>query len=409
MTISGPCSPSALCYDKIVPVDEVITLTLFHREDGQLARLMLDESRKAQLDRLWDELRFVSRDALTEVDAFAQLLEYASQDGDPRVLEPLRKPIQDRAASFRRLLVDSETRQLAALFEFASRAYRRPLLGPEAAQLRGFYDGLRGQEIPHEEAFRLTLARVLVAPSFLYRLEKPVDGPNQGPVSDLELAARLSFFLWSSTPDDELRVLAESGRLADPATLAGQAGRMLRDGKARRLATEFACQWLHIADFDQLDEKSERHFPTFLSLRGAMFEESVRFFTDLFQNDGSVLGILNADHTFLNGSLAEHYGIPWVKDGSPEWKRVDGIKSFGRGGILAQATTLARQSGASRTSPTLRGNWISEVLLGERLPRPPKGGSATARRRGGDRRVNRPPACREARQRCPMRQLPPAD
>ncbi len=149
---------------------------------------------------------------------------------------------------------------------------------------------------------------------------------------------------------------------------------MLRDDKARRLATEFACQWLHIADFDQLDEKSERHFPTFLGLRGAMYEESVRFFTDLFQNDGSVLGILDADHTFLNGPLAEHYGIPLDQAGKPEdWRRVDGIKRYGRGGILGQATTLAKQSGASRTSPTLRGNWISEVLLGERLPRPPKG------------------------------------
>ena len=148
---------------------------------------------------------------------------------------------------------------------------------------------------------------------------------------------------------------------------------MLRDDKTRRLATEFACQWLHIPDFDQLDEKSERHFPTFLGLRGAMYEESVRFFTDLFQNDGSVLDILDADHTFLNEPLAEALRHPRTGRQAPEWRRVDGIKRYGRGGILGQATTLAKQSGASRTSPILRGNWISEVLLGERLPRPPKG------------------------------------
>ena len=119
--------PPALCYAKIVPVDEVITLTLFHREDDQLRRLMLDDAQAAQLDRLWDELRFVSQDALTLVDAFQQLLEYASQDGDPKVFEPLRKPIQDRAAAFRKALVDAEPRQLDAAIAFAEKAYRRPL------------------------------------------------------------------------------------------------------------------------------------------------------------------------------------------------------------------------------------------------------------------------------------------
>src|SRR5262249_45199992 len=123
--------------------------------------------------------------------------------------------------------------------------------------------------------------------------------------------------------------------------------------------------------FDELDEKSERHFPTFAKLRGAMYEESIQFFTDLFASDRPVTAILDADDTFLNEDLAKHYGIPNVK--GPEWRRVDGVKPFGRGGILAQATTLAKQSGASRTSPILRGNWVSEVLLGERLPRPPKG------------------------------------
>lgn len=370
--------PAALCYSKIVPVDEVVTLTLFHREDEHLSRLMLDDSQKARLDRLWDELHFISKDALTLVDAFAQLMEYASQDGDPKVFEPLRQPINERAVAFRRQLVEAEPRQVDRLLEFAAQAYRRRLSGLESSQLLALYKGLRAQEIPHEEAFRLTLARVLVAPAFLYRAEKPVPGSGQGPVSNDEFATRLSYFLWSSQPDRELRELAESGRLTDPDVIASQARRMLRDDKARRLATEFACQWLHIADFDQLDEKSERHFPTFLGLRDAMYEESVRFLTDLFQNDGSILDILDADHTFLNGPLAEHYGIPLEKKSdvagkSQEWRRVDGIKKYGRGGILGQATTLAKQSGASRTSPTLRGDWISEVLLGERLPRPPKG------------------------------------
>ena len=363
--------PAALCYTKIVPVDEVITLSLFYREDEHLARLMLDDSQRARLDRLWDELHFISRDALTLVDAFAQLLEYASQDADPKVFEPLRKPINDRAAAFRRLLIETEPKHLDALLDFAARAYRRPLSAGEKQDLRALYGRLPcAEEVPHDEAFRLTLARVLVAPAFLYRIEKPGPGAGQDPVSGEELASRLSYFLWSSQPDDELRRVAASGRLGDTETLVAQTRRMLRADKTRRLATEFACQWLHIADFEHLDEKSERHFPTFAGLRGAMYEESTQFFTDLFQNDGSVLDILDADYTFLNEPLAKHYGIP---PGPSGWRRVDGIKRYGRGGILGQATTLAKQSGASRTSPILRGNWISEVLLGERLPRPPKG------------------------------------
>jgi hypothetical protein len=158
---------------------------------------------------------------------------------------------------------------------------------------------------------------------------------------------------------------------------------MLRDTRVRRLAIEFACQWLHIHDFDQLDEKSERHFPTFIDLRQAMYEESIEFFTNMFQKNASILDILDADYTFVNDELAKHYGIPASSAGGAAvasesnaptagWRRVDGVKQFGRGGILAQATTLSAQSGASRTSPILRGNWISEVLLGERLPRPPK-------------------------------------
>jgi hypothetical protein len=362
--------PPALCYTKIVPVDEVVTLTLIYREDDQLARLMLDDAQQAQLNRLWDELHFEGQDALVLVDAFQQLMEFATQDGDPKVFEPMREPINRRAAEFRQLQIDSQPKQVAALVDFAARAYRRPLTAAEAQELRSLYTQLRTEEIPHEEACRLLLARVLVAPAFLYRIEKPGPGAGQTPVSNYELASRLSYFLWSSLPDAELRDVAAAGRLADSAVLLAQTRRMLGDGRTRRLATEFACMWLHIHDFDHLDEKSDQHFPTFVGMRGAMYEESIQFFTDLFQNDGSVLGILDADYTFLNQDLAGHYGIPGVS--GPEWRRVDGVQRYARGGILGQATTLSKQSGASRTSPILRGNWVCEVLLGDRLPRPPK-------------------------------------
>ncbi len=381
--------PPALCYTKIVPVDEVVTLTLFYREDDHLRRLMLDEPQTARLDRLWDELHFVSHDALTLVDAFQQLLEYATQDADPKVFEPLRKPIQDRAAAFRRALVDAQPRQVDQLVDFAAQAYRRPLTDGEKQELRGLYRKLRSQELPHDDAWRLTLARVFVSPAFLYRLEKAPAGEKPGPVSDWELASRLSYFLWSSLPDRELREAAAAGRLREPDVLAAQARRMLRDERVRRLATEFACQWLHIYDFDQLDEKSDRHFPTFKAVRGDLYEEAIRFFTDAFQRDASVLSFFDADHTFVNEALAKHYGIhvdgihvdeslrdskPGLGETGPRagWHRVDGVRKYGRGGILGLGATLAKQSGASRTSPILRGNWVSEVLLGEKLPRPPK-------------------------------------
>jgi Protein of unknown function (DUF1592)/Protein of unknown function (DUF1588)/Protein of unknown function (DUF1587)/Protein of unknown function (DUF1585)/Protein of unknown function (DUF1595)/Planctomycete cytochrome C len=362
--------PAALCYTKIVPVDEVVTLTLYFREDEHFRRLMLDDAQAAELDRLWARLHFISQDPLKLVDGFEQLWQFATQDADPSAFEPLREPIKRRAEDFRKELVAAQPRHLDAVLKLAEKAYRRPLAVDEARDLAVLYQKLRDEELPHEQAIRLTLARVFVAPAFLYRAEKAAPGATPGPVDDWELATRLSYFLWSSAPDDELRALAANGTLHSPEVLTAQARRMLRDPKVRRLASEFAAAWLHIYGFEELAEKSERHFPTFNGLRGAMYEETLRFFTDLFQRDGSVLEILDADHTFLNAELARHYGIPGVT--GPGWRRVDGVKQYSRGGILGQATTLAKQSGASRTSPILRGNWLCEVLLGERLPRPPK-------------------------------------
>jgi hypothetical protein len=365
--------PPALCYARIVPVDEVVTLTLYHREDHHLARLMLDEAEAAELDRLWKELRFVSQEPLKLVVAFEQISEFATQDR-PDLVEafaPLRQPILDRAEAFRQQMLDAEPSHVEAVIEFAGRAWRRPLTGSQQQDLRDIYQRLRAGEIGHEEAIQLLLARVLTAPAFLYKLEEPPPGEKPSPVSDWDLAARLSYFLWSSLPDDELRHAAGRGRLSDDDVLLHQTRRMLGDARTRRLAIHFACQWLHVRDFDQLVEKNEQLYPEFEHLRGAMYEETVRFFEDLFRNDGSILDILGADHTFLNAPLAHHYGLEG--DVAEEWQRVEGIRSRGRGGILGMATVLASQSGASRTSPILRGTWVSETLLGERLPRPPAG------------------------------------
>lgn len=365
--------PAALCYPKIVPVDEVVTLILFYREDEPLKRLMLTPAEGRELDRLWAELLWTSQGPLKQVTALEQIREFATQDRPDLVpqFDALKQPVKEAAEAFQRSMVAAEPKQLDQLLEFAARAYRRPLTAQESADLRNLYRKLRAEELPHEEAFRLTMARVFTAPAFLYRLEAAPRAAS-APVTDWELASRLSYFLWSSCPDDALRAAAASGKLRQPEVLSAQLRRMLKDPKIRRLSTEFACQWLHIYEFDALDEKSDRHFPEFKALRGDMYEEAIRFFTDLFQQDRSVLSAFDADHTFVNARLAKFYGFPADGLTDDTWRRVDGVRARGRGGLLGLAATLAKQSGASRTSPILRGNWVSEVLLGERLPRPPK-------------------------------------
>ncbi len=362
--------PAALCYAKIVPVDEAVTLTQFYREDAALSRLMLDENEARQLDRLWSDFHFVAQDALSQVDAFDQIYQFATQDADPKVFEPLREPIRRAAALFKEKQAAAEGRHIDAVLEFADRAWRRPLEPSEKDGLRALYPRLREDGLSHDEAIRLLLARVLTAPAYLYHRELPAAGREAAPVSDFELASRLSYFLWSSMPDDELRAVAAAGRLHRDEEIVRETRRMLLDPKVRRLATEFGCAWLHISSFDQNTEKSERHFPTFRALAADMYEEPIRFFTALFQTNARVSDLLDADYTYLDAALAAHYGIPGVE--GAEWRRVDGVKAYSRGGILGFAATLSAQSGASRTSPILRGNFVCEAILDDKLPRPPK-------------------------------------
>jgi len=363
--------PIALCYSKIVPVDEVVTLTLFYREDDALRRLMLDEVQTRHLDRLWSELHFVSQDALKSVDAYEQLWQFATQDADPSAFEPLREPIKQAAEVFRQSMREAEPVHLQAVIDFAQRAYRQPLKESQRSTLRNLYAQLRGSEMAHEEAIRLLIARVLVAPEFLYRTEVPkADSAESSDVTSIELANRLSYFLWASTPDDELMGLALDGSLREPGRLKGQVQRMLKDSKAERMAIEFGTMWLHIRDLDQLDEKSETHFPEFREIRHDLYRESVLLLTDALASDRSILDLLSGDYTFLNERLARFYAIENVT--GEQWRRVEGVRKYGRGGVLTLGATLAKQSGASRTSPILRGNWLCEVILGEKLPKPPK-------------------------------------
>lgn len=361
----------ALCYTRIVPIDEVVTITLFYRQDEVLRQLMLNEQEAAELDRLWESLLYVSQEPRQFQVAFEQNRAFATQDR-PDLVEkwaPLAEAVEMRLAKFEQQLLDSEPVHVASLMEFAGRAWRRSLSEAERSGLQEFYDRLRQSDVSHEAAVKLTLARILSSPIFLYRQEQPPDGPQAAPVTAQELSVRLSYFLWSSTPDSRLLAAGDSGRLTQDARLKQETRRLLQHPKIRRLAVQFACQWLHLRGFDQNDDKNEALYPQFVSLREDMYEETVLFFEDLFRNDRSVLSLLEADHTFLNESLARHYGIDTI-DGD-QWQRVGRMQSRQRGGLLGMASLLASQSGASRTSPILRGNWISETLLGERLPRPP--------------------------------------
>jgi hypothetical protein len=365
--------PLFLCFPQVVPTDEVVSLKMFHREDEPLFRLFLDAEQQRRLDHLWTEHRFISRQAVAENNYLPQFIGFVTQD-QPKEMEAYfqsqRPKFQERADDLLREEEAAIPKQLDALLRFVERAYRRPLQQKEKADLLALYKTIRAKGAGHVEAFHGLLARVLVSPAFLFRIEQAPAGEKPGFVNDWELATRLSYFLWSSAPDDELRNLAAAGRLRDPKVLSDQVRRMLKDDRLHALAIEFGTQWIHVRGFDEFKEKNEKLFPTFdANLRKAIYQESILFFQDLFQNDRSVTAILDADYTFLNDVLAKHYGIPGVV--GPEWRRVEGVRKYGRGGVLGFASVQARQAGASRTSPVLRGNWIVETLLGEKLPRPP--------------------------------------
>lgn len=367
------CFPAFVCFPHVVPTDEVVCLKMYHREDEPLERLFLDDAAKLRLDHLWKEHRFISQQPLAEYKYLPQFIGYVTQDNPQPVIvyfKSQQEPFRKRAEEFEKDVEAAIPKQLDALLEFAGRAFRRPLQDSEKIELLNLYRTLRGKGVAHEEAFRGVLARILVAPAFLFRVEKAPPGKDAGPVNDWELATRLSYFLWSSGPDDELRRLASSGRLRDPKVIAEQTRRMLADNRVRALAIEFGTQWIHVRGFDEFNEKNEKLFPTFdANLRKAIYEESVLFFQDLFQSDRPVTNVLDANYTFLNAALAKHYGVPDIV--GPQWRRVDGVRKYGRGGILGLASVQAKQAGASRTSPVLRGNWVVETLLGEKLPRPP--------------------------------------
>lgn len=252
----------------------------------------------------------------------------------------------------------------------AERAYRRPVTEAEIAELLSFYERGR-KDGDFENGVGMAIRRLLVSLNFLFRMEidpptKAGDKPYQ--ISDLELASRLSFFLWSNIPDDELRTVAARGLLRQPAVLEKQVRRMLADDRAMAFVENFAGQWLRLRNLANV-RPSEAFFPDFdTGLRDAMRRETELFFQSIMRDDRSVVDLITADYTFLNERLAKHYGIANVK--GPRFRRVTLVDDRRRG-LLGQASVLTVTSPAIRTSPVQRGKWILENILGSPPPPPP--------------------------------------
>jgi hypothetical protein len=259
-------------------------------------------------------------------------------------------------------------KQIIATLE--RRAYRRPVTDADVQKVMTFYDAERRQGNSFDDGIEISLRALLASPEFLFRVER--DPANVPPgtayrISDLELASRLSFFLWSSIPDDELVNLAERGALHNPNTLEKQVRRMLADPKSDALVTNFADQWLYLRNLKGV-YPHPLLFPNFDdNLRQAMRQETQLFFRSIIQENRSALDLLNADYTFMNERLARHYGIDNVY--GTEFRRVT-LTDPNRRGLLGQASILTVTSQPTRTSPVVRGKWILDNLLG--APPPPK-------------------------------------
>ena len=257
------------------------------------------------------------------------------------------------------------------LSSLVRRAYRRPATETDIQRLLPFYN--KGvAEAGFDIGIQRALERVLVSPQFLFRVER--DPPNAAPgtpyrISDLELASRLSFFLWSSIPDEELLEAAISGKLRDPAILERQTRRMLADPRSESMVTNFAEQWLFLRDIEA-KEPDELLFPDFdETLRSDLHRETELFVDSIQREDRSVLDLLSANYSFLNERLARHYGIPNVQ--GSYFRRVMFPEGSMRGGLLGQGSILTLTSYSTRTSPVLRGKWVLENLLSSPPPPPP--------------------------------------
>jgi Protein of unknown function (DUF1592)/Protein of unknown function (DUF1588)/Protein of unknown function (DUF1587)/Protein of unknown function (DUF1585)/Protein of unknown function (DUF1595)/Planctomycete cytochrome C len=390
------------------------SMTGYFRDDTPLYELILDEQGQRELDALWEEFDFINgapmrqyasflwyeraesrfmrgtefdfvraedKDAGSDEAKIKRLAEvYLEKAKKIKASETALTAIKDHFeishANIRRVeqgRLAAEPSHIEALQTFAERAYRRPLSKAERDRVAAFYRSLRAADgMSHEDAVRDTVVSVLMSPHFCYRVDLPGAGADIRPLSDYALASRLSYFLWSSMPDDKLMARAAAGELHRPGVLVAEARRMLKDDRIRGLATEFGGNWLDFRRFEEHNSVDRARFTTFNDeLRRAMFEEPIQFLVDLVKNDRAVHELLDAKYTFVNSALARHYGMPEPHYGPDGWARVDDARRYGRGGLLAMAVFLTKNSPGLRTSPVKRGYWVVRRLLGENIPAPP--------------------------------------
>ena len=266
---------------------------------------------------------------------------------------------------------DDQADARVILTRIIHRAYHRPVTAADLRRPLAFFESARA-EGTFDDGIELALSAILVNPNFLFRIERDPPDATSGtvyPLTDLALASRLSFFLWSSIPDDELLNLAERGELSQPAVLEAQVRRLLKDSRSSNLATNFASQWLHLRNLDSITPDL-RLFPDFDdNLRQAFRRETELLFQEVVQEDRSVLNLIRSDHTYLNERLARHYGIPHIL--GSHFRRVDVGDGIPRGGLLRHGSVLTVTSYATRTSPVVRGKWVLDNFLGTPPPPPP--------------------------------------
>jgi hypothetical protein len=384
----------------------------YFRDDQPLYELLLNEEQQAILDEMWRQMDFVASINIRTYVEFAKLGTRGTRDdfkdGEPEVREieveqvisetrirqleaeylgiaksgsavaiQAVKDFFDRANDgirwVKRARRDAEASHLQSLFDFAGRAYRRPLSPADRADLLSYYREARERyALDHEGAIREAIVMVLTSPNFAYRVDLVEGRGGIRPLSDFDLASRLSFFLWSSMPDEELLQHAAAGDLHKPEIIKAQARRMVQDPRIRALAVEFGGNWLGIRDFEQIGTVDRDRFPSFSNdVRDAMFEEPVRFLLDVFRRNRPILDLLYARDTFVNPVLARHYGMPAIEGDESVWVHVPDAYRYERGGLLPMAAFLTKNAPGLRTSPVKRGYWVVKNILGEQIPPPP--------------------------------------
>jgi Protein of unknown function (DUF1592)/Protein of unknown function (DUF1588)/Protein of unknown function (DUF1587)/Protein of unknown function (DUF1595)/Protein of unknown function (DUF1585)/Cytochrome C oxidase, cbb3-type, subunit III len=377
--------------------DEFIQKVKYHRDDRFVVENLIDGATRARLDHAWNDLyasfeyhdnylRLLAKHFGVDLKEKGIVdMERSRIDALPAEMRKHVRPLRAHYDAVHAAQKAARPGQVADCLEFAARAWRRPLSEKEKLSLRSFYEKTMAADPDHRKAIRALLARILIAPQFLYRVEQ-VAGASRinsmqvirqlspasdvGRLTDWEVAGRLSYFLWSSIPDDELRRAAGAGELSGTDGIKRQVQRMLADPKARRMATEFFGQWLGFYHFDEHKGVDTSRFPEFTdAVKEAMYDEAVSFFEHVIRKDRPVREFLFADYTFLNKDLAKFYGVK--KELGENTELVEGAGAFHRGGLLRLGAVLTATSAPLRTSPVKRGDWVLRRVLGTAVPPPP--------------------------------------